>query len=67
MSATFLSLSVEIHLIVNANLNDLDDAVSLARSCTYFYGCFQRYKRSIARSIIVRKPSKPCHILPLTM
>ena len=53
MAPPISRLSSELHLLIFANLNDLDDARDLARSCTYFYNLQRANKWLIAKKIIV--------------
>ena len=53
MASSILSLSNELHLLILGNLDDLDDARDLAKSCTYFYKLQRTHKRAIAKAIIV--------------
>lgn len=54
--AYLLSLSTELLLAVFEQLSDLDDSVSLARTCVVLCNIYTQHKATILWSIIVKTP-----------
>lgn len=55
--ACLLSLSTELFMLIFEQLFDLDDPVSLARTCTALHNIYKRHKATVLWSIIVTTPS----------